>query len=75
MSPALFTTSEAARQAGISRATLQAWLVTGRIDGPPLRVKNGRTVRLWTAGSIKHMKQLKGKVLTKGRGRKPKSKR
>jgi hypothetical protein len=74
MSPGLYTTAEAARAAGVTRATLQAWLATGRIQGPPLTVRRGRAVRLWTASEITWMKQLKGKVLRKGRGRKPKPK-
>lgn len=75
MSPALYTTTQAARRAGISRVTLQSWLATGRLQGPPVQLRKGRAVRLWTARDIARMKQLKGKVLRKGRGRKVKSKR
>ncbi len=59
----------------MSRATLQDWLKMGRIKGPRLRLrKDGKAVRLWTAIDIVRISKLKGKVLHKGRGRKPKSK-
>lgn len=66
-----YTTAEAAEAAGVSRATLQEWLKTGKIKGPALQIgPGGRAVRMWSAADIKCMKGLKGKVMRKGRGRK-----
>jgi excisionase family DNA binding protein len=71
-----FTTAEAAEAAGVTRATLQAWLKTGRIKGPRLRLReDGKAVRLWTAIDVVRISELKGKVLHKGRGRKAMPKR
>jgi DNA-binding transcriptional MerR regulator len=71
MSATQYTTSEVADAAGVTRATLQAWLKTGRIKGPRLRLRDdGKAVRLWSAVDIERIKGLKGKVLRKGRGRK-----
>ena len=68
-----YTTAEAATAAGVSRATLQDWLKTGKIKGPKLRLRDdGKAVRLWSAVDIERIKGLKGKVLQKGRGRKAK---
>jgi excisionase family DNA binding protein len=72
MSAHHYTTEEAAKQAGVSRSTLQEWLKTGRIKGPRLRLReDGKAVRLWSAVDVVRIAELKGKVLRKGRGRKP----
>jgi DNA-binding transcriptional MerR regulator len=44
----LYTTGQAAEQAGISRQTLQAWIDAKKVATPPL--VGG--VRLWTAADI-----------------------
>jgi excisionase family DNA binding protein len=76
MSAHHYTTAEAAEAAGITRATLQAWLKTGRIKGPRLRLReDGKAVRLWTAIDVVRISELKGRVLQKGRGRKATPKR
>lgn len=73
MSAPQYTTAQAAEAAGVTRATLQAWMKSGRIKGPRLRLRaDGKAVRLWTAIDIVRISELKGKVLHKGRGRKPK---
>ena len=61
MSAPQYTTAEAAKAAGVTRATLQDWLKTGRIKGPRLRLRSdGKAVRLWTAVDIVRISELKG---------------
>jgi excisionase family DNA binding protein len=52
-----YTTSEAAKQIGISRAALYLWIESGLIDAPqPISSR----VRLWTQGDIEKAKKIKG---------------
>jgi predicted site-specific integrase-resolvase len=50
----------AARKAGISRATLQAWIASGKISAPDVQLVGGKAVRLWTAGDIARLTKFKG---------------
>jgi len=67
MATKLYTTKEAAKEAGVSRSTVQYWITTGKINPPELRVHNRRAARLWTDAAIKQMKFL-AKTLKPGPG-------
>jgi len=54
-----YTTIEAAKKAGIPRATLQYWIVTAKVKAPQLKRINGRRVRQWTADQIEHLVALR----------------
>jgi DNA-binding transcriptional MerR regulator len=68
------TTGDAAKAAGISRATLQTWIAakTEGLRAPKTQLVEGKAVRLWTPADIKRLRGVKEKVYRKGRGRKPK---
>lgn len=53
-------TTQAARAAGVSRATLQSWISSGRIEAPELQIVGGKAVRLWKRGDIAKLKRFKG---------------
>jgi excisionase family DNA binding protein len=55
----LYTTTEAAKLAGISRQTLQMWIVSGRIKPP--EVLRPFRLRLWTSEDVAQLKQVKRK--------------
>ena len=55
----LYTTAEAARLAGISRQTLQVWIVSGKIKPP--EVQRPSRLRLWTSQDVAQLKQVKRK--------------
>jgi excisionase family DNA binding protein len=56
------TTSQAARAAGISRATLQVWIKDGKIKAPKTRLVGGTAVRLWSKTDIEQAKKFKGSL-------------
>jgi excisionase family DNA binding protein len=60
MSTKTCTTGEAAKQIGVSRQTLQAWIAAGKISAPkPVELGNV-PVRLWTKASIEKARKFKG---------------
>ncbi len=66
------TTGQAAKAAGISRATLQVWIAAGTIRAPRTQLVAGKAVRLWNGADVERLRDVKTKVYRKGRGRKPK---
>jgi hypothetical protein len=71
----LCTTEQAARAAKISRATLQSWIASVKIDAPEVQLFEGKAVRLWGDADVKHLRALKAEIYGKGRtGRPPKVK-
>jgi len=62
----LYTTGEAAKKAGISRQTLQAWISAKKVHAP--RVVGG--VRVWTKEQIAKLKETKLRVHRDFRGKK-----
>ncbi len=66
------TTEEAAEAVGISRATLQAWIASGQIKAPAVRLIEGKAVRLWNNDDLADLESVKASIYRKGRGRKPK---
>ncbi len=67
--PTLYTTAEAAKLVGISRQTLQMWIVAGRIKAPELR--RPFRLRLWTSEDVAQLKQVKRKQFRRKPGRRP----
>jgi excisionase family DNA binding protein len=60
MSSKTYTTREAAKQVGVSRQTLQAWIAADKIDAPkPIGVGKA-TLRLWSRADIEKARKLKG---------------
>jgi excisionase family DNA binding protein len=74
MSPKTYTTREAAKAVGITRATLQSWISSGKVKAPKPRLRNGVGVRVWTQSDVARLGRVKEKIYRKGRGRKKKSK-
>lgn len=62
-----YTTGQAAKAAGITRATLQAW-IAGGLAAPEPQLRNGRAVRLWTTSDVARLREVK-KANLKKRGR------
>ena len=52
----LYTTAEAARQAGVSRQTVQAWIAMGKIKGPELILPVH--IRLWSKEDVAQLKKV-----------------
>jgi DNA-binding transcriptional MerR regulator len=69
------TTAEAAKEADISMATLNRWIVTGSIQAPKATLIGAVGYRLWSRVDVEKLKKYKQENYRKGRGRKPKSKR
>lgn len=62
MSPRTYTTTEAAKAVGITRATLQDWIKKRKFAAPKLgRVGNIR-VRFWTASDVARLKKTKAEI-------------
>lgn len=61
MKQELYTTGQAAKKAGISRQTLQAWISAKKIKAPEV-IKNAG-VRLWTEADLKKLKAAKPKII------------
>ena len=60
---------------GVGRATLERWLLAGKVPEPH-RIKNGGVnFRIWTDRDVERVRKYKEKFYRKGRGRKPKAKR
>jgi predicted site-specific integrase-resolvase len=70
-----FSTQDVLKQVGISRATLERWLASGKLKGPQT-VRFGKSeFRSWTASDLDRVRKYKLKNYRKGRGRKAKPKR
>jgi len=74
MSPKAYTTREAAKAAGISRVTLQAWIKSGRVRAPEPTEFGGASARLWSDSDVARLRVVKQKTYLKTRGRPPKKK-
>lgn len=68
------TTAEAARAARISRATLQAWIATGKISAPDVQLVAGKAVRLWQQKDIAKLRAVRAEIYYQKRGRPRKQK-
>ncbi len=65
-----FTTSEAARQVGISLATINRWMDREKIEAPEPTLVGAVGYRLWSAEDIQNLKAAKKRIYWKGGGRK-----
>jgi excisionase family DNA binding protein len=70
MSPKTYTTSEAAEQAGITRATLQDWIKKRKLVAPKLTKLANIVVRLWTASDVARLKAVKKEIYQEKRPKK-----
>jgi len=59
MSAKLYTTREAAEQAGVSRQTVQAWIKAGRVKAPEITLPVG--IRFWTKEDVAQLKRVEHK--------------
>lgn len=55
-----YTTVEVAKKADVPRATLQFWIASGKISAPPVRLVDGKAVRLWSDADLWRIRKLKG---------------
>jgi hypothetical protein len=62
-----YTTREVAEAAGVSRATLQEWIMTKQIEAPELPAP-GLGMRQWTEKDVREVKAYKERFYRKGRG-------
>lgn len=62
MNPKTYTTGEAAKRVGITRATLQDWIKKRKIAAPKLTQLANIKVRLWTASDVARLKAVKKKI-------------
>ena len=65
-----YSTGDAAKQIGVSRQTLQAWIDRKSIPTPKLEKVGRVSIRLWTTANIERARKFKG-TLKPGRKRKP----
>jgi DNA-binding transcriptional MerR regulator len=70
----LYTTEQAAAEAGITRATLQAWIKARKIRPPKPTLDGARSKRLWSESAIARLRQAKSALYWKGQGRPRKKK-
>ena len=70
MGPRIYSTSEVAKRAGITRATLQDWIRKGKFAAPKLGRIGGIKVRLWTASDMARLKAIKRKIYQEKQPRK-----
>jgi excisionase family DNA binding protein len=61
----LYSTREAARAVGITRATLQAWIAAGKITAPKAHDFGNVRVRLWSQSDIAGLRRAKLKIYWK----------
>ena len=66
-----FTTSEAAKRAGLHPVTLQKWIGAGKVKAPAPTLIGAVGYRLWTRKDVARLKKVKQTIYRKGRGRKP----
>lgn len=65
-----FTTSEAAKQAGISLATINRWIAMDKIEAPEPTLVGATGYRLWSRADIKRLRLAKKRIYWQGGGRK-----
>jgi excisionase family DNA binding protein len=61
----IYTTTEAAKAAGISRVTLQTWIAAGEVRAPKLRVVEGKAKRLWSSEDVARLLKRREKIFRK----------
>jgi len=74
MSPKTYSTGDAAKAVGITRATLQAWIASGKIEVPKAQDFGKVRVRLWSESDVARLRRAKEKIYMKELGRPKKRK-
>jgi len=70
MSPKqLYSTGDAAKAVGITRATLQAWIANRKITAPEAQDLGKVRVRLWSESDVARLRRQKEKIYKKELGR------
>jgi len=67
--PKTFTTAQAAKLIGISRATLHAWISRGKVRAPKPTQFGPGTVRRWSEKDIATLRAAKRKLYRANMGR------
>jgi excisionase family DNA binding protein len=62
MSAKVYSTRVAAKQIGVSRQTLQAWIAAGKIAAPELIGIANAGIRLWTKADVEKARKFKGRL-------------
>jgi predicted DNA-binding transcriptional regulator AlpA len=75
MSPKTYSTGDAAKAVGISRATLQAWIASRKIDAPKAQDLGKIRVRLWSESDVARLRRAKENIYMKQLGRPRKNKK
>jgi excisionase family DNA binding protein len=57
-----YTMEEAAKQLGVSRQTLYAWIEAGHVAAPKPTVVGRQSFRLWTEADVKRARKFKGSL-------------
>lgn len=65
-----FSTKQVAENVGISRVTLQRWLLSGKLSEPDRFRAGGVDVRIWNELDLERVRRYKETHYRKGRGRK-----
>ena len=65
-----YSTKQVAKILGISRVTLQRWLLSRSVQEPERVTAGGVDARVWTESDIERVRQYKKTHYRKGRGRK-----
>jgi excisionase family DNA binding protein len=68
------STKEVCNAVGISPATLERWLASGKLRRPQPMNIGAKVFRCWTQRDVERVRKFKEKFYRKGRGRKPKPK-
>ena len=74
MSSKVYSTGDAAKAVGITRATLQAWISKGKIKAPKAQDLGKIRVRLWTESDVAQLRREKKRLYKKEMGRPRKKK-
>jgi excisionase family DNA binding protein len=70
MAQKLHTTRDAAAAVGISRQTLQAWIISGKVKAPKPTGGWKTAARMWSAAEVQELRRLKKQIYQEGKGRK-----
>lgn len=62
VSPETYTTREAAGKAGITRATLQAWIKDKKVKPPEPTLEGARAKRVWSESDLSQLRATNGKI-------------
>ena len=61
---------DAAAAVGISRQTLQAWIISGKVKAPKPTGSWKTAARMWSAAEVQELRRLKKQIYQEGKGRK-----